>query len=71
MKRPSRAEIERLRARNGELVGVRQIELVEDVDGWPLGVDVTDHGTATLAIPTDPRLLGWTPAEWADPNITE
>lgn len=67
-RRPSRAVVARLLAANGSHVTVRNSEVLEDVDGIPLGV-VTSVSTATLCVSLD--ALGWTEHEWNNPTITK
>ena len=59
--RPDRGDVLRLLALDGQLVTVQQQWLTEDVDGDPLGVEVTEPTTATVAVCL--AALGWTEEE--------
>ncbi len=45
---------EELRHLDGTVVRVSVPELTEDVDGWPLGVELVDQGHGTLYLPPLP-----------------
>lgn len=66
--RPPRDVVARLLAADGQSVHMTETELLEDVDGRPLGV--FHYSTAATLVASLP-LLGWTEDEWNDPNITE
>ena len=69
MKRPSKEVALRLLGRAEQLSAFRTTEMIEDVDGQPLGVQTTVHEVdASL---TTPALLGWTEEELNDPAVTE
>ena len=59
--RPDRATVLQLLALDGQLVTVQQQWLTEDVDGDPLGVEVSEATTATVAVCL--AALGWTEEE--------
>ena len=66
--RPPRHVVETLLAARGTEVVVAEHELVEDVDGLPLGV--SRYETEAILI-VNLALLGWTQEEWDDPRITQ
>lgn len=67
-RRPTREVMQRLLGAKGASVELTQTELLEDVDGLPLGV-ATTRSSGTLAVSLE--LLGWTQDEWNNPEITE
>lgn len=68
-RRLTRAEVVAAIEAGGRVVHIHAPRLIEDPDGRPVGV-ATVTSAAVLARPT-PRLLGWTPDEWADPEVVE
>lgn len=67
-RRPNKAAVARVLARNGQTVVQHQTTVTEDVDGIPSTVERTEHH-ATLAVSLEH--LGWTQAEYDNPSITE
>ena len=68
--RPPREVVARLLALDdGTAVDVTEHRVLEDVDGIPAGVESTTT-RATMLRPTLEQ-LGWTAAEWADPEVVE
>lgn len=69
MTRPDRATVLRLLATDGQAVTVRTPELIEDADGIPAGVEITET-TATLHVSVE--ALGWTYEELGiDPEVDQ
>ena len=69
MSRPNRETVARLLASEGRPVRVKFPELLEDVDGAPLGVAVTETEATWSNVSL--AALGWTEAEYNNPSITE
>lgn len=67
-RRPNRTVVEALMAADGSAVTYAEDELIENVDGIPLGVH-SIREAVTLAVSLS--LLGWTQAEYDNPEITE
>lgn len=68
-RRPPRHVVAALLAGGDRMVTLTDSTVVEDVDGVPAGVTTTS--TTAYMIAPDLAQLGWTQAEWDDPNITE
>ena len=69
-RRITKAALQALYDAAGQNVTLERTELRADVDGLPLDVGPTERaGGVLVALPL--KHYGWTPEEWADPNITE
>lgn len=67
-KRPNKATVKLFLEGAGGRATIRSTEPVEDVDGNPVGVHVTEtSGTLVTRLAE----LGWTQAEYDDPAVTE
>lgn len=66
--RPPREVVARLLAADGHAVTMTETQLLEDVDGRPIGVA---HQSTEATLVASLPLLGWTEDEWNDPTITE
>lgn len=65
--RPTREVVARLLQGSRHPVSLTHHRMIEDVDGVPIGMQ-TRTSTAVMVSPSLAD-LGWTEAEWNDPNI--